>query len=118
MKTPERRQASSGAGEQLTFIDPPPFCPTYPKQGSLPWRALNTLLACKHIDHGEFIASTDSWRLAAAIHQLRKQGWPVETIDIQRPSRTCPTRVIARYQLSADCISQTALAGAGGSDEQ
>ena len=28
MRAPERRQASTGAGEQLTLIDPPPFCPT------------------------------------------------------------------------------------------
>lgn len=118
MNAPERRQASSGAGEQLPLIDPPSFCPTYPKQGSLPWRALNTLLAGNHIDHGDFIESTDSWRLAAAIHELRKLGWPVETIDIQRPSRTCPARLIARYQLSADCISKAALAGAGCSDGQ
>ena len=41
--------------------------------------------------------------------RLRKQGWPVETIEIQSPSRTLPTRVIARYKSSAECRSQAAL---------
>lgn len=40
MKTPERRQASSGVGEQLHLIEPPPFSPTYPPRSSLPGRAV------------------------------------------------------------------------------
>lgn len=118
MIAPDRRQALTGAGEQLTLIDPPPFCPTYPKQGSLPHLALSALLAGNHIDHGDFIESAESWRLAAAVHELRKQGWPVETIPVRRPSRTCPARVIARYQLSSACISQAGHAAGSGSNER
>jgi hypothetical protein len=118
MIAPERRQASTGAGEQLTLIDPPPFCPTYPKRGSLPWRALSMLLTGKLIDHGDFIESTESWRLAAAIHLLRKSGWPVETIDLPSPSHHCPTRVIAIYRFAEDCLAQAALLGEGKPDGQ
>ena len=118
MKAPERRQASTGAGEQLTLIDPPPFCPTYPKRGSLPHRALSSLLAGKHIDHSDFIDSTESWRLAAAIHVLRKLGWPVETIDVPSPSRQSLRRVIAIYKLAVKYIVQAASLGKGGSDGQ
>ena len=36
MKTPERRQASSGVGEQLHLIESRPFSPVWPKRSSLP----------------------------------------------------------------------------------
>ena len=52
MRAPERRQASTGAGEQLTLIDPPPFCPTCPSRKS----ALSRVeYACggQDIDHGD-----------------------------------------------------------------
>jgi hypothetical protein len=118
MIAPERRQASTGAGEQLTLIDPPPFCPTYPKRGSLPWRALSMLLAGKLIDHGDFIDSTESWRLAAAVHTLRKSGWPVESIELPSPTEQSPSRVIALYKLSPGCIAQAAGLAEGGTDGQ
>jgi len=101
MKTPERRQASTGAGEQLTLIDPPPFCPTLPKPGSLPHRALHMLASGKMIDHQDFEIFTESWRLAAAIFTLRALGWPVETVEISSPTEHCPHRVIALYKLDA-----------------
>jgi len=101
MKTPERHQASSGAGEQLTLIDPPPFCPTLPKPRSLPHRALQMLVSGKMIDHQDFESLTESWRLAAAIFTLRVLGWPVETIEIPSPTEHCPHRSIALYKLDA-----------------
>lgn len=106
MKTPERRQASSGAGEQLTLIDPPPFCPTLPKSGSLPYRALRMLASGKLIDHQDFESHTESWRLAAAIFTLRVLGWPVETIEKPSPTEHCPQRVIAIYKLDAKYSAQ------------
>jgi hypothetical protein len=101
MIAPERRQASTGAGEQLTLIDPPAFCPTLPKPGSLPYHALKVLSSGKMIDHRDFENLTESWRLAAAIFTLRALGWPVETIEIPSPTDHCPHRVIALYKLEA-----------------
>ena len=52
MKTPERRQASSGVvGEQLNLIDPPPFSPIWPSPSSLPGKALTLLLAGRTLTH-------------------------------------------------------------------
>jgi len=99
MKAPERRQATSGAGEQLTLIDPPPFCPTLPRRGSLTDRALRMLAAGKLIDHLDFQSKTESWRLAAPICELRALGWPIETIEVPSPTEHCPSRAIALYKL-------------------
>jgi len=111
--SPERRQASTGAGEQLTLIDPPPFCLTYPKPGSLPSRALSMLLAGKSINHADFIDTTKSWRLAAAIFELRALSWPVETTEVASPTEHAPGRVIACYRLDAECIAQSRHAREG-----
>ena len=102
MKAPERRQASAGAGEQLTLIDPPSFCPTLPKPGSLPYRALQMLASGKMMDHQDFESLTESWRLAAAIFTLPALGWPIETVEISSPTEHCPHRVIALYKLDAN----------------
>jgi hypothetical protein len=106
VKAPERRQASSGAGEQLTLIDPPAFCPTLPKRGSLPHRALQVLASGKMIDHQDFENLTESWRLAAAIFTLRVLGWCIETIEIPSPTEHCPQRVIALYKLDTKYSAQ------------
>ena len=101
MKTPDSRQAISGAGEQLHLIPPPPFCPTLPKPGSLPHRALLMLAAGNIIDHQDFETVTESWRLAAAVFTLRSLSWPVETIEIPSPTAHCAHRVIALYKLDS-----------------
>jgi len=114
MKTPERRQASSGVvGEQLTLIDPPPFSPSWPKRGTLPDRALAMLMSGRMFDHPDFELNTESWRLGAAIFTLRTLGWPVETIEIPSPTEQCPRRTVALYKLDARYTAQ-ALAIAGG----
>ena len=53
----------------------------------------------KMIDHQDFENLTESWRLAAAIFTLRALGWPIETVEISRPTKYCPHRVIALYKL-------------------
>ena len=114
MKTPERRQATSGVvGNQLTLIDPPPFCPSWPKHGTLAERALKMLMDGHMIDHPDFELSTESWRLGAVIFTLRTLGWPIETIEIPSPSAHCPTRIIALYKLDSKYVAQV-LAIAGG----
>ena len=100
MKTPDRRQAMSGAGEQLHLIPPPQFCPTWPKRASLAGRALSTLLKGQAITHPEFEIATGSWRLAEPIRALcHDHGWPVETVEIRAPTAENPNRKIARYVL-------------------
>ena len=101
MKTPERRQASSGVvGEQLNLIDPPPFSPVYPKRASLAGEALALLLAGRTLTHPEFEGITKSWRLSEPIRALRHDyGWPVVTIEIPAPTAERPDRYIAKYLL-------------------
>ena len=100
MKTPERRQASSGVGEQLHLIEPPPFSPTWPKPSSLPGIALAALLQGRRLRHPDFEDMTGSWRLAEPIRKLRHQfGWPVETVEITCPTPENPERIIGEYLL-------------------
>ena len=99
MKTPERRQASSGeVGEQLTLIDPPPFSPRFPKPSTLAAEALALLLSGRTLTHPEFEDITHSWRLSEPIRALRHDyGWPVDTIEISAPTAERPDRFIAKY---------------------
>jgi hypothetical protein len=106
MKTPDRRQAKSGAGDQLHLIEPPPFSPKYPPRSSLAHAALCTLLSGQAITHPAFSHSTESWRLAAYIHVLRQLDWPVETIEIVCPTTDNPGRVIAQYVMPAWVIAE------------
>jgi hypothetical protein len=100
MKTPGRRQAFPGVGEQLHLIPPPPFAPRWPNPRSLPGVALSKLLQGRGITHPEFEGVTRSWRLAEPIRALRHEfGWPVETIEIHSPTRDAPHRYIAHYML-------------------
>jgi hypothetical protein len=100
MKTPGRRQATSGVGEQLNLIEPPPFSPRWPKRSSLSGRALSELLRGHHLKHLDFIGTTGSWRLAEPIRKLRHDyGWPVETLEIPSPTAENPGRIIGEYLL-------------------
>lgn len=99
--------------EQLSFLPPPPFCPTWPKKNTLADRALRMLMDGKHIDHPDFEQSTQSWRLGAVIFTLRALGWPIETIEIPSPTEQCPDRVIALYRLHGKYVAE-ALALNGG----
>lgn len=101
MKTPERRQASSGVvGEQLCLIDPPPFSPIWPSPSSLAGKALALLLTGRTLTHPEFETITGSWRLSEPVRALRHDyGWPVDAIEITSPTNDRPDRVIAKYLL-------------------
>ena len=98
MKTPERRQASSGVvGEQLNLIDPPAFCPVFPKPTSMAGRALAMLLQTPAgVTSPDFQAVTRSWRLAAYVFELiTEYGWPIDVVEI--PFSDDRTRFMARY---------------------
>lgn len=104
---------TSSAGEQLSFLPPPPFCPTWPTQGTLADRALGLLMDGRMIDHPDFENVTQSWRLGAVVFTLRTLGWPVETIEVPSPTAQDPFRVIALYKLDPRYTAQ-ALALNGG----
>lgn len=112
-KAPNNLQAGGAFGEQLTLLDPPPFCPSWPKNGTLADKALRLLLDGKAFNHPDFQGDSDSWRLAAYVGKLRELGWPIQTIKMLSPSRKNPGRTIARYQLPSRYIAQ-ALASSRG----
>ncbi len=105
-KAPHNLPAAGALGEQLTFIDPPPFCPSWPKRNSLADRALKLFLDGRMFDHPDFLAGCGSWRLAAVVFQLRTLGWPIETIEIPAPTEEHPGRTIALYKLPAKYAAQ------------
>lgn len=100
-ETPTPSTASGVSGEQLSFLPPPPFCPSWPTKNTLADRALGMLMDGRMIDHPDFENSTQSWRLGAVIFTLRTLGWPIETIEIPSPTEHSPDRVIALYHLPA-----------------
>ena len=105
-KAPTTLQASGAGGEQLSFLPPPPFCPTWPTKNTLADRALGLLMDGRMIDHPDFQDVTASWRLGAVVFTLRALGWPVETIDIPAPTEQSPDRVIALYKLDGKYTAQ------------
>lgn len=119
MKTPERRQAQSGVwGEQLSLLDPPEFSPIWPKHGSLAERALHMLMEGKWIDHKDFIERACGWRLAHAVYELRRLGWPVQTIEVPQPTKNVPRRVIGLYFLERRYVAMALSLAQGRLHEQ
>ena len=112
-KAPAPTKTQGAHGEQLSFLPPPPFCPTWPKRGTLADKALGMLMNGRLIDHPEFEDATQSWRLGAVIFTLRALGWPVETIEVPSPTEHSPDRIIALYRLDGKYTAQ-ALAMNGG----
>ena len=92
--------------EQLSFLPPPPFFPTWPTRGTLADKALGLLMDGRMIDHPDFENITQSWRLGAVIFTLRTLCWPIETIEIPSPTEHSPDRVIALYHLPSKFIAQ------------
>lgn len=105
MKTPGSRQACPGVvGEQLALIDPPAFCPVWPKPATLQNRALEMLLDGRRITSPDFQKATRSWRLAAYVRNLREDGWPIHAAEVTFGDE--PTRCIALYWLQDWAIQQ------------
>lgn len=112
-KAPTSDQADGASGEQLTFLDPPPFCPSWPKRNSLADRALKLFLDGKAFDHPDFLAGCGSWRLAAVVFQLRTLGWPITTIELPSPTEEHPGRTIALYKLPGKFVAEALALMAG-----
>lgn len=98
--------------QQLTLIPPPPFAPVWPSAG-LALAALGLMLEGCTIDHPGFERETGSWRLAAAIRQLRAAGWPVQSVDVPDTLADGRPRYVARYHLPADAIAAARAAANG-----
>ena len=96
----------SGAGEQLSFLPPSPFSPSWPARGTLADTALGLLMDGRMIDHPDFQDVTASWRQGAVVFTLRALGWPVETIEVPSPTEHDPRRVIALYRLDGKYTAQ------------
>lgn len=58
MRTPDRRQAMSGAGEQLHLIESPPFSPKYPNSCTLSDVLIRASLQGKTPAHRNFEGQT------------------------------------------------------------
>jgi hypothetical protein len=99
-------KAPGACDEQLSFLPPPPFFPTWPKKNTLADRALGMLMDGRMIDHPDFENSTQSWRLGAVVFILRTLGWPIETIEIPSPTEQSPDRIIALYHLPGKYTAQ------------
>ena len=115
-KAPYNLPAAGASGDQLSFIEPPPFCPTWPKRYGLADRALKMFLDGKVFDHPDFIGACGSWRLAAVVFQLRTLGWPITTIEIPSPSNEHAGRTIALYKLPPKFTAQALALMSGGTD--
>ncbi len=105
-KAPTNFQADGALCEQLSFLEPVPFCPAWPKRNSLADRALKLFLDGRVFDHPDFMEGSGSWRLAAVVFQLRTLGWPIDTIEVPAPSLEHPGRAIALYKLPAKYAAQ------------
>ena len=100
------------AGEQLSFLPPLPFCPSWPNTHTNDHRALMLLLDGRLIDTIDFQDDTGSWRLAAVIDRLVKMGWPINSIPTSAPTAKNPNRRIAVYELPAKYILAATAGGA------
>lgn len=100
-----KKSFMSSNQKQTSFLPAPPIKAKMPSPNTLAARALQMLLDGKQISHPDFEDATDSWRLAAPIHDLNKLGWPVETVDIEFSASKKPkTRYIRKYFFTDDFI--------------
>lgn len=88
--------------KQVTRKAPSDACTAYrtwPREGTNRRRILDALLS------GDTLTSADAWerlgaaRLAADVHQLRRDGWPIEAESIEVVCRGGRRAIIARYWL-------------------
>lgn len=101
-------------GEQLSFLPPPPFNPSWPTKGTRDDLALQLFLDGQTLDHEDFFAVAGSWRLSDAVFHLRDGGWPIASIAIPEPSPKCPGREIVRYHLPAKYATEALSIKKGG----
>lgn len=94
-RAPHNLPAAGALGEQLTLIDPPPFCPSLPTKNSNADLALHDLLSGA-VTQLDWLASGRSWRLSAAVKELGYLGWQPKSVLVQHAGWPKP---IAKYSL-------------------
>ena len=99
--------------EQLSFLPPPPFNPTWPTPNTRDALALQLFLDGQRLDAEDFHAVSGSWRLADSVFQLKARGWPIESVDVPAPTEACPHRTISIYFLPARFIAEAAILKGG-----
>lgn len=92
--------------EQLSFLPPPPFNPSWPTPNTRDALALELFLDSQRLDAEDFHAVSGSWRLADSVFQLKARGWPIESLDVPAPTEACPHRAISIYFLPARFIAE------------
>lgn len=113
-KTAHHVRDTEVLGEQLTFLQTPKYCPTWPTKGPLADMALALLLRGQQFDHLTFEQLAGSWRVSQPIVELLDRGWPVEAIELLNPTELVQTRVIGLHRLNCKYIGLTLAAKDGG----
>lgn len=85
--TPQKKSSASGSvkfvtstdeGFQYRLFDSLPITPPpKPAFGTLGGAALECFLSGRKLIHPQFQEICGSWRLAAAVYELKKMGWPI-----------------------------------------
>lgn len=105
-KTRNCNQALTGS-QQTSFLPEPDFTPKLPQKNTLAYKALLMMLAGKKISHLDFQDDTSSWRLAAYIDVLSKDGWTIKREDICFSTAVKPKqRYITKYYLDKKIIKK------------
>lgn len=73
--------------------------PAAPKPNTRPAEALALLLRSGSLDQREFLDDAGGWRLADAVHVLRRLGWPIKTERVTVTLANGEQARIARYHL-------------------
>ena len=94
--TPNHANSTGAAGEQLSFLPTPEFCPILPPPNSAAERALLDL-ANRDLTQIDWLNEGKGWRLAAAVKELDYLGWEPKSISVKCQDWS---RAIARYSLS------------------
>lgn len=73
--------------------------PAMPTPNTRPAEALALLVRNGHLDQRDFLQERRGWRLAAAVHVLRRLGWPIKTVSIPLVLANGESAHVARYVL-------------------
>lgn len=97
-KAPAPTKTQGADGKQLSFLPPPPLCPSMPPAYSKAWLALHDL--CEGpLTQIDWLRMGRGWRLSAAFKELDYLGWPLESEWVESPAWPKP---IKRYFLKAE----------------
>ncbi len=102
-EAPTPSKVSGASGKQLSFLPPPPFCPTWPTRGTLADRASGTFIAGQMLVPPRFEQRMQSLGLAAP---LLKLVGPIKAIETPITAEPNPNQVMDRYHLPSEYTAQ------------